>query len=133
MKRINVAVFVFAAAAALIGGVGAIAQSPKRIQFAKGKSSVVINGTADQKPSAFVLRARSGQKLILTLTPISKVGIRVETKGSYGEIVLLQEHSGGNFDVGIEETGDCTIYLGSLGQLPVPFTLTIKIRKLADI
>lgn len=111
----------------------ASAQTPKRIQFAKGKSSAVVQGTTGTYGVTYVVRAKSGQKLVLTLTPKTGVGIKVETNGSYGEMVLLREEKGGTFEVGLEETGDYTIFLGSTRNRSAAFTLTVKITKLADI
>jgi len=116
-----------------IYGVQAKAQTLKQIQFAKGKSSATVKGNTGNYGVTYVVRAKSGQKLILNLLPISKVGIKVETNGSYGEMVLLREEKGGTYEVGLEESGDYTIFIGSTNNQPVSFTLTVKIAKLADI
>lgn len=108
-------------------------QSPKRIQFAKGKSSAVVKGTTGSYGTTYVVRAKSGQKLVLDLTPVSKVGIKVETNGRFGEMVLLREEQGGTYEIGLEESGDYTIFIGSTSNKPVSFTLTVKITKLTDI
>jgi hypothetical protein len=70
---------------------------------------------------------------VLDLSPTTKVGIKVETNGTYGEMVLLREEKGGHFEVGLEESGDYTIFIGSINHKPVTFTLTVAITKLADI
>ena len=111
----------------------ASAQEPKRIQFAKGKNSAVVTGTTGKFGTTYVVRAKSGQQLVLTLTPKTGVGIKVETTGSYGEQVLLREERGGTYEVGLEETGDYTIFLGSTGRTPAGFTISVKITKMADI
>ena len=116
-----------------ICGIQAEAQTAIRIQFAKGKSSATIKGNTGSYGISYVVRAKSGQKLILNLSPISKVGIKVETEGAYGETVLLREEKGGTYEVGLEESGDYTIFIGSTDNKPVSFTLTIKIGRLADI
>jgi hypothetical protein len=121
------------AAFAFISSAKVNAQTPKRILFAKGKSVAVVKGTTGGYGITYVVRAKSGQKLVLNLTPASSVGIKVETVGTYGEMVLLREQSGGTFEVGLEESGDYTIFVGPLGRNPVSFTLTVKIKKLADI
>ena len=109
------------------------AQTPTRIQFAKGKSSAVVKGTTGSYGTSYVVRAKSGQKLVLNLTPTRQVGIKVETAGADGEMVLLREKSGGTYEIGLEETGDYTIFIGSTNQKFIPFTLTVKITKMADI
>jgi hypothetical protein len=114
-------------------GAAANAQTPKRIQFAKGKNSAVVRGTTGKYGVYYVVRARSGQKLVLDLSPISKVGIKVEFDGTYGEMVLLREEKGGHYEIGLEESGDCTIFVGPINNLAVRFTLTVKKKKLADI
>jgi hypothetical protein len=108
-------------------------QTPIRIQFAKGKSAAVVKGTTGRYGVTYVVRAKSGQKLVLNLTPASKVGIKVETERADGLMVLLREERGGTYEVGLEESGDYTIFVGSTNNTPVAFTLTVKITKLADI
>lgn len=109
------------------------AQTSKRIEFAKGKSSASIRGNTGNHGTTYVVRARSGQKIMLDLNPASKVGIKVETDGRYGQQVLLREERGGKFTVGLEETGDYTIFVGSLNGKTVAFTLIVAIGKMTDI
>ena len=122
---IFVALVLFAGAAS--------AQSEKRIQFAKGKSSAVLTGSTGSTGTTYVVRARSGQKIILTLTPARGVGIKVEHDGQYGQEVLLKEDRGGTYEVGLEDSGDYTIFLGSTNGKSAAFTLTVKIVKMTDI
>lgn len=82
------------------------AQIPTRIQFVKGKDSATVKGNTGSYGVTYVVRAKSGQKMVLNLTPNSKVGIKVETNGSYGEMVLLQKERGGTYEIGLEESGD---------------------------
>ncbi len=114
-------------------GVSAKAQTPKRIQFAKGKSSATVKGTTGKYGVTYVVRAKSGQKLVLKLTPTRQIGIRVETESADGEMVLLREEQGGTYEIGLEESGDYTIFIGSTENKPVSFSLSVKITKLADI
>lgn len=109
------------------------AQTPRRIQFAKGKSSAVVQGVTGTTGVTYVVRARSGQKLILGISPVTKLGIKVETDGSYGHQVLLREEQGGTYEVGLEENGDYTIFVGSTNNRSISFTLTVKIEKMADV
>jgi len=109
------------------------AQAPKRIEFAKGKSSATVRGTTGQYGTTYVVRARSGQMLVLTLTPASGVGIKVETTGRFGHMVLLREERGGTYEVGLEESGDYTIFVGSTNGKSRPFTLNVRIRRMTDI
>jgi len=121
---VSIALFFFAA-------ISAPAQT--RIQFAKGKSSATIKGTTGEYGITYVVRARSGQKLNLKLDPSTGIGIKVEKNGSYGREVLLREEAGGNFEVGLEESGDVTVFIGSTSGRSKPFTLTITITRLTDI
>ena len=116
-----------------LGSVQAHAQTPIRLQFAKGKSAAVVKGTTGRYGVTYVVRAKSGQKLVLTLTPTAHVGIKVETAGADGGMVLLREEQGGTYEVGLETSGDYTIFVGATTPTPVAFTLTVKITKLADI
>ena len=118
---------------AFIYGTQAKAQAPKRIQFAKGRSSAVIKGITDNYGIIYVVRARSGQKSVLDLTPVSNIGIKVETEKAAGEMVLLREEKGGIYEIVLEENGDYTIFIGSTHNKPVSFTLTVSITKLADL
>ena len=109
------------------------AQTPKRIEFAKGKSSATVQGTTGQNGAAYLVRARSGQKLVLTLTPRSGVGIKVETIGRFGDMVLLREERGGTYEVGLEETGEYTIFVGTTSGKSAAFTLSVRIVRMTDI
>lgn len=108
-------------------------QTEKRITFAKGKSSAVVKGNTGQHGSYYVVRAKQGQMLTLDVSPAARVGVMVETNGRYGHSVLLHEEHGGRFEIGLEEAGDYTIFIGSLNGKPVTFNMTVSIRKLADI
>ena len=110
-----------------------LGQTEKRITFAKGKSSAVVKGNTGQSGTYYVVRARQGQMLTLDVSPAAKVGVKVETDGRYGHSVLLREEHGGRFEIGLEEAGDYTIFIGSLNGKPVSFNMTVSIRKLADI
>ena len=111
----------------------ATAQTEQRIQFAKGKSSAVVKGSTGSSGAHYIVRANSGQKLILSLDPTSGAGIKVETDGRYGHTVLLREEKGGTYEVGLEESGDYSITIGSTSDKSIPFSLTIKITKMTDI
>jgi len=119
-------------AMAIIGG-NAEAQTTKQIQFAKGKSSATVRDTTGRNGSIYVVRGKSGQKLVLDLSPVKQIGIKVEFDGTYGEMVLLREEKGGHYEIGLEESGDYTIFIGPISHLPIRFVLTVKISKLADI
>lgn len=120
-------------ALAFIGETQVKAQSLKRIHFAKGKTSATVKGSTGVYGVTYVVRAKSGQKLILNLTPAQRVGIRVETGGRFGQTVLLREERGGSYEVGLEESGDYTIFIGSTDNKPVSFGLTVKITNMTDI
>ena len=63
----------------------------------------------------------------------ARIGVKVETNGRFGHSVLLREEHGGHFEIGLEEAGDYTIFIGSLNGKPVTFNMTVSIRKLSDI
>ncbi|MGH9819771.1 MAG: hypothetical protein ACRD43_06345 [Pyrinomonadaceae bacterium] len=126
-KIVGIAIFVFICF--LVRG----ASAQTRIQFEKGKNSAVVKGSTGTDGVYYVVRAKSGQKIVLTLAPASTVGIKVETEGSDGHQVLLREQRGGTYEIGLEADGDYTIFLGSTNHRSVPYTLTVKITKLADV
>jgi hypothetical protein len=107
------------------------AQTVKRIEFAKGKNSAIVQGNTGSSGVYYDLRVRGGQKMEINLSPISKVGIKVESNG--GAEVLLWEERGGSYELYFEAGGDISIFVGSTGGKSVPFTLTVKIKKLTDI
>lgn len=109
------------------------AQTERRIQFPKGKSSTVVKGMTGTSGVMYVIRARSGQKIVLDLAPSNGVGIKVGTVGRYGHQVLLREEAGGHYEIGLEEAGDYTIFIGSTDHRSIAFTLKVGITKLADI
>jgi hypothetical protein len=109
------------------------AQSLKRLQFGKGKTSATVKGSTGSYGVMYVVRARAGQKLVLSLSPSNGVGIKVDRGGRYEQEVFLREERGGTFVVSLEESGDYTIYIGSTENRPTPFTLTVKITQMTDI
>lgn len=119
--------------------VGMIAASPlnsqteRRIQFPKGKSSTVVRGSTGTSGVTYVLRARSGQKIVLDISPAAGLGVKVETDGRYGQMVLVREERGGHYEVGLEESGDYTIFVGSTSGRPVSFVMKVGVTKLADV
>jgi opacity protein-like surface antigen len=117
----------------LLAAQAVFAQRVKRIQFAKGKSSATVSGSTGAYGTTFVVRARSGQKIVLKLTPATGVGIKVESDGQDGQNVLLREESGGSYEVGLERSGDYTIFIGSTNGRSAHFTLTVSITKMTDI
>ena len=123
----------------LMIAVGMIAVSPlysqteRRIQFPKGKSSTVVRGSTGSSGVTYVLRARSGQKIVIDLSPAAGLGIKVETTGRYGHMVMLREESGGHYEVGLEESGDYTIFVGSTSRRPVSFVMKVGVTRLADV
>ncbi|MBC7899847.1 MAG: hypothetical protein H7070_07300 [Saprospiraceae bacterium] len=79
----------------------------------------MVKGATGSSGVTYVVRAKSGQKLIFHLTPDSNVGIKVRTDGTYGEMVLHREEKGGTYEVGLEEEGDYTIFIGSINNQSV--------------
>ena len=132
VKRLFLASVSFVAALMFLpaGGNG---QTPQRIQFAKGKSSATVRGTTGQNGTSFLVRARSGQNLILTLGPSANIGVKVEKDGRYGHSVLLREERGGTYEIGLEESGDYTIFIGSKDGRSRAFTLSVQVTHMTDI
>jgi|KBSSwiStaDraftv2_1062776.scaffolds.fasta_scaffold48463_2 hypothetical protein len=122
-----------ALAAGLLFVQNASAQAPVRIKPPKGVTPVVVNGVTGTEGATYVIKAKGGQNMTLNLTPASGAGIKVEADRSYGHVVLLKDKKGGTYKVGIEESGDCTIFIGATKRKSVPFTLSVRFTKLADI
>jgi hypothetical protein len=128
MKRV-LSIVIFALVMAAVQS----ASAQTRIQFEKGKSSATVKASTGSGGVYYVVRAKSGQKMVVTLTPASNLGIKVETDGADGQQVLLREERGGTYEVGLEESGDYSIFVGSINHRSVAFTLTVKIVKMTDI
>lgn len=110
----------------------AAAQTVKRIQFAKGKSSATVKGITGSYGIYYALRVKGGQKMTVSLSPTSKVvGIKIERDG--GDEVLLREERGGTYTLYFEEGGEITIFVGSNGARSVPYTLSVSITRMTDI
>ena len=131
MKKAVITTFLLAEV--FVVGSSAFAQQPVRIEFAKGKSSKVVTGNTGANGTTYIVRARSGQKIVLRLSPASGVGIKVEHDGRFGQEVMLRETCGGTYEVGLEESGDYTIFIGSNKNRPTAFTLSVSIVKLTEI
>ena len=109
------------------------AGAPSRIQFARGKSSALVKGSTGDSGATYVIRANGGQVLMLDLSPRAGVGIKISFEGPDGLAVLLKEERGGDYEVGLEETGDYTIFIGSTTGKPTSFAVSVKTRKMKDI
>jgi len=133
MAKTKIALLLIAVAFLFINSSKAMGQTVKRIQVAKGTSSATVSGSTGSYGVTYMVRARSGQKIVVDLDPAKSVGIKIETDGSNGHEVLLREERGGHYETGLEESGDYTIFVGSTTGRPVSFRLTVKITKLADI
>ena len=131
IKRLSIGFSLVVALMVCLGSVNA--QAPKRIEFGKGKSSAAVRGTTGQNGATYLVRARSGQKLVLTLSPPSGVGIKVEITGRFGHTVLLREERGGTYEVGLEESGEYTIFIGATSGKSAAFTLGVRITRMTDI
>ncbi|HNU08804.1 MAG TPA: hypothetical protein PKO33_13635 [Pyrinomonadaceae bacterium] len=123
---------IFLAAIFLVVTDGAKAQT--RIQFGKGKSAATVTGSTGEFGTSYVVRAKAGQKITFKLSPARGVGIKVTAPdGRYYQSVLLDQKRGGTYVIGLDETADYTIFLGSTGRNPEAFTLTVAITKMTDI
>ena len=130
MKKI-ISLLLLLATLVFSNGFEANAQTVKRIEFAKGKSSAIVRGNTGTTGVYYDLRVKGGQKMVLNLTPTAKVGIKVEAEG--GGEVLLREERGGSYVLYFEEGKEVSIFVGSLSGKSVPFTLTVKITRMTDI
>jgi hypothetical protein len=129
MKKI-IGSLVVLAALIFSNGFEAEAQTVKVLQFAKGRSSATVRGNTGSGGVYYNLRVKGGQKMTLDLSPSAKVGIKVDS--SNGE-VLLREERGGSYVLYFEEGQGISIFVGSTGGRPVPFTLTVSITRMTDI
>jgi hypothetical protein len=112
-------------------GFDANAQTVKRIQFAKGKSSATVRGNTGSTGVYYDLRVKGGQKMTVTLSPAKGVGVKVERDG--GAEVMLREERGGSYTLYFEEGGEISIFVGSTSGKSVPFTLSVSVTRMTDI
>lgn len=130
MKK-SISLFLIFAALLFSNAFEAQAQTVKRIQFAKGKTSATVRGNTGSGGVYYELRVKGGQKMTLNLAPAAAVGIKVEAGG--GTEVLLREERGGSYELYFEESHDITIFVGSRSGRSAAFTLTVKITRMTDI
>jgi hypothetical protein len=130
MKKV-ISLILLSVALVFSNGFEANAQSVKRIQFAKGKSSATVRGNTGSAGVYYDLRVKGGQKMALSLSPSAGVGIKVERGG--GAEVMLREQRGGYYELYFEEGGEVSIFVGSTGARSVPYTLTVTITRMTDI
>jgi hypothetical protein len=130
MKKV-IGLILLSVALIFANGFEAHAQTVKRIQFARGKSSATVRGITGSTGIYYTLRVKGGQKMALSLSPSAGVGIKVERGG--GAEVMLREKRGGFYELYFEEGGEISIFVGSNGARSVPFTLTVKITRMTDI
>lgn len=109
------------------------AQSEKRIRFAKGRTSATVSGVTGANGTYYILGARAGQKVTVTLTPRTGVGIKIEKNGPNGYEVLLDETRGGSYTIYLDAGGDFSIFLGSTDGRSKAFTMTVSITRMRDI
>jgi hypothetical protein len=128
MKKI-IGLILVLIALTFVSGIEANAQM--RIQFAKGKNAATVRGNTGRYGVYYTLRARGGQKIALDLSPVAKLGVKVEREG--GDEVLLRAERAGFYEIYLEEGGEVSIFVGSLSGNPVSFALTVKITKMTDI
>jgi hypothetical protein len=106
----------------------ATAQTTSRIKFARGKSSAVVRGSTGSYGVSYIVRAKAGQKMAVTLTPVRGVGMRVNTDGG-GYVLLNVDKGDGPYELDLPESGDYEILIGSVSHRSIPFTLVVKITK----
>ncbi|MEP6848532.1 MAG: hypothetical protein ABI999_06730 [Acidobacteriota bacterium] len=128
MKR-SVLIFGFVILLSIVNS--ASAQDSQRIQFERGKSSATVKGTTGENGVYYTVRAKSGQKIIVTVTPAAGVGVKISTDN--GTNVLLREEKGGTYEIGLDQNGDYDIFLGSTNGKSRAFTMTVKITKMTDV
>jgi hypothetical protein len=130
MKKV-ISLFLLIVTFAFSNGFEANAQTVKRIEFAKGRSSATVKGTTGTSGVYYNLRVKSGQKMTVNLSPARGVGIKVERDG--GAEVLLREERGGAYTVYFEDGGEISIFVGSTGGKSVPYALSVSITRMTDI
>ena len=122
---------IFAACVLAVVAQSVLAQTATRIQFAKGTNSAVLKGKTRSHGVAYVLKAKAGQTLILTLTPDSDINIGVQTtlkSEEEGNELPLNKTSDG-YELSVPDSCDYKIIIGSDSEQPISFTLTVKIRE----
>ena len=124
MKR-SVLIFGFVILLSIVNA--ASAQDSQRIQFERGKNAATVKGTTGEYGVSYVVKAKAGQKIAVTLTPVSGIGIKIDTDN--GGYVLLKEEKGGSYEVDLDQDGDYEIFVGSTNHRSKAFTLVVKITK----
>ena len=115
------------------GATPAVAQSRQRISFAKGNDNAAVKGTIKgSEYRDYVLRARKGQDLSVSLITDGNAYFNILPPGSMGEAIYNGSTSGANTTVKLPQDGDYTIrvYLmgaAKSGKKSVPYTVSVAI------
>jgi hypothetical protein len=120
--------------ALVIAGVTpAAAQSRQRISFAKGNDNAAVKGSiTGHEYRDYVLRARKGQNLSVSLITDGSAYFNILPPGSTGEAIYNGSTSGADTTVKLPKDGDYTIrvYLmgaAKSGKKSVPYTVSVTI------
>lgn len=105
----------------------------KRVSFPKGKTSTVIEGSmAGDQTIDYVVGARAGQNLVVTLTPkTNQPYFNVLPPGSDDAAVFIGQNDGNECNISLEQSGDYKIrvyQMRSAARRGEKATYTLKIE-----
>lgn len=127
MKKI---IFALIISSFLLMAQAVMSQTPKRIQLtAVGNpatsKTATIKGKTGRNGVYYVVSLTQSQIFTVKLSPIAKLGIKVEIDGADGPQVIIRREKGGTYTHELSETGDYTIFIGSTDHKSRAFTLKV--------
>lgn len=111
----------------LLAVVVSVAQSPpKRVRFARGKSSTTVSDSVPpHHVYSYVLYVKSGQQIRARVR--SENG-KVDLDGDNIGAGQFEESGTKTFNVPVDQTGDYRVYVRNRGTSATRFTLTVTVR-----
>jgi hypothetical protein len=104
---------------------------PNRIEFKRGTTSTIINGTVRGAEEAeYVLAARKGQRLIIKLTSVPMKSSVFQLLGENNDTLGLEYDANFNYSGELPKTGDYFITVARPGQSKGAsrYKLTVTVR-----
>lgn len=100
--------------------------TPRRVQFASGRSSATVSDSVPANHvNSYVLHIKKGQQISAR---VSSANGKVDLDGDNIGAGQFEESGTTTFDVPVDQTGDYRVYVRNRGQSATRFRLAITVR-----